>query len=111
LAVPASIPSVSRGHPTPPRAFTRHFAPIIEASGVRVKLLDGLRAGIPVVTTSDGALGLPLEDGKEALISSDPEGFAQRVERLVKDDALQERLPEAATRTLSHTTLFRSRNA
>ena len=75
------------------------------------KLLDGLRAGIPVVTTSDGALGLPLEDGKEALISSDPEGFAQRVERLVKDDALQERLPEAATRTLSHTTLFRSRNA
>jgi glycosyltransferase involved in cell wall biosynthesis len=70
------------------------LAPIIGGSGVRVKLLEGLRAGIPVVTTSDGALGLPLEDGKEALISSDPEGFAERVERLVKDDALQERLRE-----------------
>jgi glycosyltransferase involved in cell wall biosynthesis len=71
------------------------LAPIIGGSGVRVKLLEGLRAGIPVVTTSDGALGLPLQDGKEALISSDPEGFAERVERLVKDDALQKRLPEA----------------
>jgi len=72
------------------------LAPIVggSGSGVRVKLLEGLRAGIPVVTTSDGALGLPLEDGKEALISSDPEGFAERVERLVKDDALQERLRE-----------------
>src|SRR5271166_3174317 len=70
------------------------LAPIIGGSGVRLKLLEGFRAGMPVVTTFDGAFGLPLEDGKEALISSDPEGFAERVERLVKDDALRERLRE-----------------
>jgi hypothetical protein len=39
-------------------------------------------------------LGLPLEDGKELLISSEPEGFAERVERLVKDADLRERLRE-----------------
>ena len=44
-----------------------------------------------LTTTPDGAFGLPLEDGREALISSDPEGFAERVERLVKDDALRAR--------------------
>ena len=70
------------------------LAPITGGSGVRLKLLEGFRAGMPVVTTFDGAFGLPLEDGKEALISSDPEGFAERVERLVKDDALREHLRE-----------------
>jgi len=68
------------------------LAPITGGSGVRLKLLEGFRAGMPVVTTPDGAFGLPLEDGKEALISSDPEGFADRVERLVKDEALRERI-------------------
>ena len=69
-------------------------APIIGGSGVRLKLLEAFRAGMPVVTTPDGALGLPIEDGNEALISSEPEGFAERVERLVKDDALRDRLRE-----------------
>ena len=70
------------------------LAPITGGSGVRLKLLEGFRAGMPVVTTPDGAFGLPLEDGKEALISSDPEGFAERVERLVKDGDLRERVRE-----------------
>ena len=70
------------------------LAPITGGSGVRLKLLEGFRAGMPVVTTPDGAFGLPLEDGKEALISSDPEGFAGRVERLVKDAALRDRVRE-----------------
>lgn len=68
------------------------LAPITGGSGVRLKLLEGFRAGMPVVTTPDGALGLPLEDGREALISSDPDGFADRVKRLVEDDALRERV-------------------
>ncbi len=71
------------------------LAPVTGGSGVRLKLLEGFRAGLPVVTTPDGAFGLPLEDGREALISDSPEGFAERVERLVKDDALRERVRES----------------
>lgn len=70
------------------------LAPITGGSGVRLKLLEGFRAGMPVVTTPDGAFGLPLEDGKEALIAADPEGFAERIERLVNDEALRERIRE-----------------
>ena len=66
------------------------LAPIDGGSGVRLKLLEGFRAGMPVVTTPDGAFGLPLEDGKEALIAADPTGFAERVERLAKDGALRD---------------------
>jgi glycosyltransferase involved in cell wall biosynthesis len=68
------------------------LAPVFGGSGVRVKMLEGFRAGIPVVTTPDGAFGLPLEDGREALVSGDPEGFAERVERLVKDEDVRQRV-------------------
>lgn len=72
------------------------LAPVTGGSGVRLKLLEGFRAGLPVVTTPDGAFGLPLEDGREALISDSPEGFAERVERLVTDDPLRERVRDHA---------------
>jgi glycosyltransferase involved in cell wall biosynthesis len=70
------------------------LAPIAGGSGVRLKLLEGFRAGIPVVTTPDGAFGLPLEDDRETLIAKDPEGFAERACRLVNDEALRDRLCE-----------------
>jgi glycosyltransferase involved in cell wall biosynthesis len=70
------------------------LAPVFGGSGVRVKMLEGFRAGMPVVTTPDGAFGLPLEDGKEALVAGDPDGFAARVERLVNDEALRQRVRE-----------------
>jgi glycosyltransferase involved in cell wall biosynthesis len=70
------------------------LAPILGGSGVRMKLLEGFRAGMPVATTPDGAFGLPLEDGKEALIANDPAGLAQRVERMVRDEGLRNRLRE-----------------
>jgi glycosyltransferase involved in cell wall biosynthesis len=70
------------------------LAPVFGGSGVRVKMLEGFRAGMPVVTTPDGAFGLPLEDGKEALVAGDPGGFAERTARLVNDEALRQRVRE-----------------
>lgn len=72
-------------------------APIVGGSGVRLKLLEGFRAGLPVVTTTDGAFGLPLEDGREALIADEPEAFADRVARLASgDDALRATIRDGA---------------
>lgn len=68
------------------------LAPVLGGSGVRIKVIEGLRAGLPIVTTSDGASGLPLTDGKEVLIANDPDAFAERVERLVRDADLRARL-------------------
>lgn len=68
------------------------LAPVLGGSGIRIKVLEGFRAGLPIVTTSDGASGLPLIDGKEALVADDPDGFAERVERLVRDADLRTRL-------------------
>ena len=76
------------------------LAPVFGGSGVRVKMLEGFRAGMPVVTTPDGAFGLPLSDGDEALVAADPDGFAERVEKLVKDEALRQRIREGGYRYL-----------
>lgn len=76
------------------------LAPVFGGSGVRVKMLEGFRAGMPVVTTPDGAFGLPLHDGKEAMIAGDPSGFAERVEQMVKDEELRQRVREGGYRYL-----------
>jgi len=76
------------------------LAPVFGGSGVRVKMLEGFRAGMPVVTTPDGAFGLPLTDGEQALVAGDPEGFAARVQRLVDDEAVRQSVREGGYRYL-----------
>lgn len=69
-------------------------APVFGGSGVRVKMLEGFRAGMPVATTPDGAFGLPLDDGHQALIGKDEEGYAERVVQLIRDGETRQRLRE-----------------
>lgn len=71
------------------------IAPILGGSGVRIKLLEAFRAGMPVVTTTAGAAGLPISSGIEALIEDEPDRFARAVLTLCHDAALQERLRAA----------------
>jgi glycosyltransferase involved in cell wall biosynthesis len=85
-------------------------APIIGGSGVRMKLLESMRAGMPTVTTTDGAAGLDVEDGREMLIADDPAQFAERVARVVSERALRDRVREAGYAYLeSHHSLDVSR--
>jgi glycosyltransferase involved in cell wall biosynthesis len=67
-------------------------APIIGGSGVRMKLLEAFAAGMPTVTTTDGAAGLDVADGRELRIADAPEAFAARVVELLGDAAQRERL-------------------
>ncbi len=75
------------------RAF---IAPILGGSGVRIKLLEGFRAGLPLVTTTAGALGLPLESGRELLVADHPAEFAAHVASVLGSPELQARLREGA---------------
>jgi glycosyltransferase involved in cell wall biosynthesis len=70
-------------------------APIIGGSGVRMKLLEAMRAGMPTVTTRDGAAGLAVVDGREMFIADDPGRFADGVAQLLSDRALRERFRKA----------------
>jgi len=74
------------------RATLGLVAPVLGGSGVRMKLLEAMRAGMPTVTTTDGAAGLGVTSGREVLIADDASGFAENVARVLSDGSLRERL-------------------
>jgi glycosyltransferase involved in cell wall biosynthesis len=71
------------------------IAPIIGGSGVRMKLLESMRAGMPTVTTTDGAAGLDVQDGRELFIADDPARFAEGLFRVLSDSVLRDRMRKA----------------
>lgn len=51
--------------------------PIFGPGGTRLKVLEALAAGLPVVSTSIGVAGLHVEDGKHVVVSDTAEGLAK----------------------------------
>ncbi|MEX2379575.1 MAG: glycosyltransferase, partial [Vicingaceae bacterium] len=71
---------------------TVYIAPLRFGSGMKVKVLEGLYRGVPMVSTSVGAEGLELENEKHILIADSPKDFAEACLRLLEDQTLWERL-------------------
>jgi glycosyltransferase involved in cell wall biosynthesis len=59
--------------------------PLRAGSGMRVKILEALALGIPVVTTSIGCEGIAIEPGRHALVADTPEDFAAATLRVLGD--------------------------
>lgn len=53
--------------------------PAVSGSGVNIKLVEYLAAGIPVVSTSYATRGLDLVDGQDLVVVDDPNGFADAI--------------------------------
>ncbi|MDR2409751.1 MAG: glycosyltransferase family 4 protein [Bacteroidales bacterium] len=68
------------------------IVPIIEGSGMRMKILDAVNNGCTFVTTSIGVEGLDFEDGKDCLIADVAEKFAENIITLNTDTKLQKNL-------------------
>jgi glycosyltransferase involved in cell wall biosynthesis len=71
------------------------IAPILAGGGTRLKILEPMAAGTPVVATSKGAEGLAVRPGEHLLIADDPGAFAAHVVALLSDPALRARLAHA----------------
>jgi len=66
--------------------------PLRAGGGTRLKVLEALALGVPVVTTPKGAEGLGVDDEREVLFASTPEAFAERIGRALDDQDLRQRL-------------------
>jgi glycosyltransferase involved in cell wall biosynthesis len=66
--------------------------PLRAGGGMRVKILEALARGIPVVSTTIGAEGIDVTPGEHLLIADEPAAFAAAVARLLHDRALADRL-------------------
>ena len=68
------------------------IAPLRAGGGTRVKILESLALGTPVVATRKGAEGLDLMPGRDLLVADDPAEFAAAVVRVLDDEALRNTL-------------------
>lgn len=66
--------------------------PLWVGAGARVKIVEALAAGLPVVATKLAAEGLGLRDGVHALFAEEPTGLARAVARLLAEPELARRL-------------------
>lgn len=84
--------------------FTRckvNIIPLRFGSGMKVKTINGLCRGIPMVSTTIGAEGLKVEHGKDILITDDATIFANYVAALLEDKKRWRSIAEASKLTAS----------
>lgn len=62
--------------------------PGLGGAGTRVKLLNSLARGLPIVATTDAAGGLGVVPGEHALLAEDPSATVAPLVRVLTDDAL-----------------------
>jgi glycosyltransferase involved in cell wall biosynthesis len=79
------------------------IVPLRIGGGTRLKIVESLCIGCPVLSTTIGAQGLDLRDGEHLLLADTPAEFAAAARRLAGDAALRERLRVAGRRqVLAH---------
>jgi polysaccharide biosynthesis protein PslH len=72
--------------------------PVRAGGGSRLKVLEALAAGVPVVATSFAVSGIDVRHGVEALIAETPHDLAALAVRVINDDDLARALSRAGRR-------------
>ncbi len=94
---------ISRLPPSPNLVLTGHLpdiaaavaeswvsvVPLRKGSGTRLKILESLSLGTPVVSTRKGCEGLDLVPGSHILVGDDPASFAAQVNRVLESEELR----------------------
>ena len=61
--------------------------PLLAGGGTRIKIYEAMAMGVPVVSTTIGAEGLPLVDGQDILLADTPAVFASKILSLLTQPA------------------------
>jgi len=74
--------------------------PLRAGSGSRLKILEAMALGRPVVSTTKGAEGLEIEAGKDFLAADDPAAFAESIKMLFNEPGLYQNISSHARKTV-----------
>ncbi|MFP5081172.1 glycosyltransferase [Pedobacter sp. JCM 36344] len=66
--------------------------PLMLGAGIKIKVLDAMKSGIPVITNNVGIEGIPGVDGLHYLHAENAHDFYQQVVKLSNDKELQKKL-------------------
>ena len=72
------------------------IVPLRVGGGTRLKIYEGMTMGLPTVSTTIGAEGLPVVDGEHLLLADDPGSFALACIALLNDQARLTAMGDAA---------------
>ncbi len=96
VRVLGDVPSVA-----PHLAACKLFvAPLRQGGGTRMKLIEAMRAGIAIVTTSLGARGLDATPGRDLLVADSDAEIADAIVELLTHSARRDALARAAKRSV-----------
>jgi glycosyltransferase involved in cell wall biosynthesis len=75
---------------------TVSIAPLLSGGGTRLKILEAMALGVPVVATTKGAEGLEVRHDEHLLVADTPVEFAKHVLRLLAEKDVIQRLTRNA---------------
>ncbi|MDM8528609.1 glycosyltransferase family 4 protein [Anaerolineales bacterium HSG24] len=79
------------------------IVPLRLGGGTRLKILEAMAAGTPVVSTHKGAEGLNLTHEQDVLLADEPVQFAQAILRILNDQSLRQQLSQQGRQTVKAT--------
>ncbi|HJQ22775.1 MAG TPA: glycosyltransferase [Blastocatellia bacterium] len=94
IEVTGTVPSVVEHY----EAAMINIVPLRIGGGTRLKIYEAMAMGKATVSTSIGAEGLDVEDGRDIRLADDAASFAEAVIELIRDEALRRRIEAAAAR-------------
>jgi glycosyltransferase involved in cell wall biosynthesis len=71
-----------------------YVVPMRMGSGTKLKVLQAMALGKPVIATSTGAEGIEATPGEDIIIADEPADFAQQVIDLLNNAPLRQRLAQ-----------------
>jgi len=77
------------------------IVPILSGGGTRLKILEAMALGTPVIATTKGAEGLDLQAGEHILVADSAQGFANAVISVLRDPELHQKLSKRALHQVS----------
>lgn len=66
--------------------------PLFSGSGMRIKIIEGMALGKPIITTDIGTEGIPTQNWNNILIANDENQFIEVIERLINDRNLADQI-------------------
>lgn len=96
IQVTGTVPDVSPYY----RGAHALVVPLRIAGGTRLKILEAMAAGVPVLSTKVGAEGLNIVSGTDLLTADTPQAFAEQAIRLLNEKNLRTSLAMQARRTV-----------
>ena len=79
------------------------LVPLLLGAGIKVKVLESMSAGVPVLTNNIGIEGIPAKDGLEYLHCETADDYISAITKLAGDEKLRNLLSENGRKFIKET--------